>query len=260
MVRPMLASSLLLLALLCVIILLPLTLSAQTVPFKAKESPEVMALRAQLELMRQYDQRLLSTVYWALGTLAVVAVALVGFGWFANFRVYERDKSALSSELKALISSDVGQISSKLENRFQEFQGSLHSTASQSIQSMKEAAKEQVAPINARIEHIRERLDEVDYRLGEFEVFQWEQLGVPLNALSRRINLLQRAANSKQDHRIAANLEAIKKILEAVVAKNDSLMSSELTNLSMILDALPSQHSILASATKSLLAKVRVYR
>ena len=55
-------------------------------------------LRAQLEVMKQYDQRLLNTVYWALGTLAAVAAALVGFGWFANFRVYERDKNALAQE------------------------------------------------------------------------------------------------------------------------------------------------------------------
>jgi len=39
-----------------------------------KDDPaEVAVLNAQLSLMRDYDQRLLSTVYWSLGTIATIA-------------------------------------------------------------------------------------------------------------------------------------------------------------------------------------------
>ena len=47
----------------------------------------------------ELSTRLLNTVYCSLGTLANVTALLIGFGWFANFRVYERDKGAMRTEL-----------------------------------------------------------------------------------------------------------------------------------------------------------------
>lgn len=61
---------------------------------------EVQVLRAQLEDAKRFQDQILNTVYWALGTLAAVTVALTGFGWLANFRVYERDKATLERELQ----------------------------------------------------------------------------------------------------------------------------------------------------------------
>ncbi len=37
-------------------------------------SAEVSALRAQLDTMREYDQRIIGTVYWGLGTAAALVV------------------------------------------------------------------------------------------------------------------------------------------------------------------------------------------
>jgi len=58
-------------------------------------STEATLLNAQLELMRQYDQRIIATVYWSLGSFITMIVVLVGFSWFTNFKVYERDRDAL---------------------------------------------------------------------------------------------------------------------------------------------------------------------
>ena len=68
-----------------------------------KPSDEVIALRAQLELMHQYDQRLLSTVYWSLTVVVALVLALITIIGFLNLRVYERDKAALKQELVGLI-------------------------------------------------------------------------------------------------------------------------------------------------------------
>jgi hypothetical protein len=56
-------------------------------------------LRGQLTEIRRSEDRLLTTVFWALGTCAGIVFLLVGFSWFLNFRVYERDKQALKQDL-----------------------------------------------------------------------------------------------------------------------------------------------------------------
>lgn len=74
--------------------------SQQASATAAAPSEEAQILRAQLEQMRDTDQKLLSTVHWSLGTLALLAVLLVGFNWYVNFRQYERDKERLAAELR----------------------------------------------------------------------------------------------------------------------------------------------------------------
>lgn len=60
----------------------------------------IEGLRAQNELLKSFDQRLLATVYWAFGFLGTVAVALFVFGWWTNARINEREFRALSSEIR----------------------------------------------------------------------------------------------------------------------------------------------------------------
>jgi hypothetical protein len=60
---------------------------------------QIELLESQLTAIREYNSSLLQTVYWSLGVVVVLAVALVGFGWFTNFRVYERDKNSIRQEL-----------------------------------------------------------------------------------------------------------------------------------------------------------------
>lgn len=64
---------------------------------------ETLVLRAQLAEVHRFQEQILSTVYWSLGTLAGITVLLVGFGWWTNFRVYERDKQSLEKELRSTL-------------------------------------------------------------------------------------------------------------------------------------------------------------
>src|SRR6266581_4289412 len=75
----------------------------------------LIALRAQLELMRSFQDSLLSTVYWSLGVLLVIVAVLVGFGWFANFRVYQRDLEGLKRELEVLVAKSLAELKGALE-------------------------------------------------------------------------------------------------------------------------------------------------
>jgi hypothetical protein len=65
-----------------------------------KPSDEVIVLRAQLETMRQYDQRLLETVYWSLASLGAVVLLIVGLGWYTNFRLYKREVNDIKREIQ----------------------------------------------------------------------------------------------------------------------------------------------------------------
>ena len=58
-----------------------------------------------IAMSTQFDQRLLTTVFWALGLVATFAVGLAGFSWFSNYRAYERDKASIKEELRTGMSA-----------------------------------------------------------------------------------------------------------------------------------------------------------
>jgi hypothetical protein len=138
---------------------------------------EVAALRAQIELMRQYDQRLVETVYWGLGTVITVAIALVGFGAFANFRLYDRDRAALQQELATALQREKDALAQELEKARRDAERSrLQAEQAQAKQmtdrfnALEKSSSERIntATIGLRRE-VNERHDELSSSLKEMQ-------------------------------------------------------------------------------------------
>src|ERR1017187_9814928 len=49
-------------------------------------------MEKELQDSKDFTQHILATVYFCLGTVIVVLLAMVGFGWYQNVRAYEKDK------------------------------------------------------------------------------------------------------------------------------------------------------------------------
>lgn len=64
---------------------------------------QIEVLKAQVEVMKSYQDKFLSTVYWSLGTVAALVVFLAGINWFTNNRNLEKEaqlqKETIQNEL-----------------------------------------------------------------------------------------------------------------------------------------------------------------
>lgn len=77
---------------------------------------QVKLLESQVAMLREFHGAILDTVYWALGGTFLVLSLLVGFGWFANLKVYDRDKQALQADLDAQIRVALSNLNSTFAN------------------------------------------------------------------------------------------------------------------------------------------------
>jgi hypothetical protein len=91
--------------------------------------PKVQALQAEVQVMKEFTQHILATVYFALGAVIVVLIAMIGFGWYQNFRVFERDKEVLRHSLVGMLKEETANgfrvLDAKATERFQAYDDNI---------------------------------------------------------------------------------------------------------------------------------------
>ncbi len=80
------------------------------------DAERIAVLQAQMELMRDYHEKILDTVYWSLGGLAGVVLLVVGLGWYTNFRIYKREVEDIKKAVESNIRLEIIEIA-KQESR-----------------------------------------------------------------------------------------------------------------------------------------------
>jgi len=205
--------------------------------------------------MRQYDQRLLNTVYWSLGVLATVAVFLVGFGWFANFRQYERDKTALRQELRTFIQEEF----SRIQGVLQVDMDKRHEAVSKSVRALVSEASDAIRrELMAKTENLGRELKHVIYRIKGQEAMLQEEKGVLTNALRCHSEMIV-AALELDPFWVSKALDEMHRVLKSISQQPGKIRpdAEQIRQISEILNKIPPEHSVVLSSVRDLLAAIR---
>lgn len=166
----------------------------------SQDLENVKVLQTQLEVTKSFQNNLLQTVYWSLGTLATLAVLLVGFGWYTNFRVYERDKKALSEELHSQASVEWEKLRLSMESQHNEFSMLISEKIANEIQSGQSLLREQITSLKTSTENdikfIKKEMKSDQHRLAseilEIKHDEWVKKKVFVNAFRCSTTILAR--------------------------------------------------------------------
>jgi hypothetical protein len=220
--------------------------SAQQKPAQDPSATEQIAiLKAQLKAQEDFQDSILSTVYWALGVSTGIAIFLIGFSWFNNRGMHERDVSSIRNELL-------------VELRKQ--QDSARDTIAESVEVKTMAALEaELSKIRTSIDVISGRNKktriELDYLKHTTEIRHWTALDVQANVLTSYMALLNTAITDQDDYEIAEALAGIR----ATLPKLDTILASEIPEIVAALEKLPTKHATHIEPIKKILAQIKTY-
>jgi hypothetical protein len=206
----------------------------------AQAQQQIVVLEAQLKLMRDYDTRLVSTVYWSLATLAGVTFILVGFGWFANFRVYERDKNVLREELNL-----------NLRERIDQAEASVTKISNEQIQRVESSVER---TIEGRLNSIRHDVLELQYDQAAMELRMWVDRKVPENELRVAGQMIEIAVSEDNEYHVGRALDVVMHALASGAKPN----ANDVRRLTSVIDTLPREHQVNADAAREALRRSQI--
>ncbi len=240
---------------------------------ESQPDSEAAILRAQLDVMRQYDERLLQTVYWALGTALALVVFAASAGWYVNVRLYEREKEALRSELHLALETKIRDISESVQQDVQEAQTSLDDALTdmgkdlreqtnrrfQEIEKLaREAGKAAADTLQAQFKQMQHDMMYMENTTLRRDAETWRERGVHTNELRAYIRSLSLATqlmefSSANEWLVARALEGIQGALEAGGRPD----VQGLTKITALLGTLPDEYSIEVERLRALLSTSR---
>lgn len=230
------------------------------------EFNEVKLLQRQLEDSRRFQDQILSTVYWSLGILAAVAMLLVGFGWFVNFRVYERDKASLERDLRTQMNEDV-----------RTFKTQANEAAAASTASLEQSLVTQLAAAEKRnTAQVKELLDALEQKIlarvaanaSELRSLKWRVLHLQLeeklearqswqekkilrNVLQASVSALEIANEIGYENGVAQVLDFVTNDISTILtAKATPIDNFLVAQLIAALDAVKGGHAHAAATLK----------
>lgn len=207
------------------------TTQRDTVPsIRALASTDSLILlqRREIEILREYDESLLNTVYWALGGVFTLAAVLLASGWWVNFRLYERDKNAMREELLVAAQQEIRAQEARLreearhnQDQFTEELRLLRTQVQEALPALRDdvrkeaesAATSALNPIARKLNKLDHELTELRIDLLEEEVESLRKRG-PTLAVQKCIEWLRLSIRHNNPFNVEAALQALIALVE----------------------------------------------
>ncbi|EOU9527334.1 hypothetical protein ACOJBV_003631 [Vibrio cholerae] len=249
----------------------------------------VIELKAQLQemkirndLLEKHQSSLLSTIHWSLSFLGGVTILLIGYGWWSNSKVHEKDKQELKQEISSLLgewevrikldNADVISEQSKtIDNkliRFDEQLKGVEKYLDEKLEKLFDESRSSDEKLSQKVDSLAQLTSTLIVKqtmLGSdvFDVEErvWELKGITANVLLTQAQGLDAARELGSDYgfRIKHILSRIQKTLESFTkTSNPTLKSYFVDNLKKSLNNLDSIYSVEVSEVLELLDKVKI--
>lgn len=181
----------------------------------SNELDRIEILEEKLEIISEYNDRLMSTLQWSLGTMITVFLVIFGLNWFINYRQYRTDIENFKDSVINSLSTETKKITAKMNQDFGRKNKKFETHSEQIIE-------EQITQLNKKIEgyfqnerrNNNSKFNSIDQELTSCKLQDlktqaeiWKMQGVYANAISRYVDMINLDPNHATIEFTLSNLE-----------------------------------------------------
>lgn len=205
-----------------------LTVFAQETEIGAvSATDQIQTLENKVDLLNQINEKILNTIYWALGGLGGIFLGIVGLNSYQNFSLNKQKIDTIKGELQSELSDSFLKFQDKNKNNF----AILSEGVSQKIKLEADALKKKFQP---QIDDLRGNYHSLKRENLKRSAFEDREGG----RLYLLIEMLEMDIKRNWDFEINESLDYISKNLD-----NPGVDSEDLTELQRVLVKLPLEYS-----------------
>jgi len=211
---------------------------------------QIEVLKAQVDVMKSYQDNFLSTVYWSLGGVVSIVFILVGYNWLTNFKSQEKEIQLL----KDLISKEV--LMAK-QNLVKEIDDSKKESFENLLGSINDETKKRIQPIEIKIRDLFKNVNGNKYSLLIIEYEKWISKKVYGNAVITSLELIEISLAIGYDYYIEESLEKLIQVLEKGINEKDkaTIDVNATKAISEVLSKLNNHHDSIKLKIQNLIIK-----
>ncbi|MGM6659083.1 hypothetical protein [Vibrio parahaemolyticus] len=250
------------------------------------DSKLVRTLEAQLEhmkaknqLLKEYQSSLLDTVYWSLSFLGGITVLLIGYGWWSNSKIHEKDKQEIKQEISTLvkewevrikldntelnkeqlktIDAKMGRVSDQLRDTEKSLKKQLDAY-NEDFKNSNIAISEKVSSLESDVSDLNSAKVQLQIDLSLVEERVWDTRGVISNVLLTQAEGIESALELGKDGTIDLILIRLKETLENLLnSPTPELKPFFIDSVRSVLIKLDRPYSVKVSEVLELLDKIK---
>jgi len=190
---------------------------------------EIETLNVKFELLNTLNTKILNTIYFALGGIGTLVLAIIGLNFFQNFRLNERKVDSIQEELESKISVDIQEAMATLDNKLKSIRERVEKESQKSTKQLR-------TELSGKFEDLEDDLKELDRKalLLETNIIKESR---PSIHFSNLIKVLDYDIKKDWDFRTNDTLDEISKALNTYQPHAEYL-----SNLQLLLDKLPEDY------------------
>jgi hypothetical protein len=215
---------------------------------------DAQAYKLLYENNLQANEKILQTVYWSIGSIFFVLLALVGANWWTSHKGYKQDIENIAKETRAQMESIERQHSETIQNRINDINQEIRDELVKHKDSLALIITPQIEGlrnhINDNIKALTDKMAKTDKNITEWVkkemIKQQEQIlnmkidllekeakdaeKVPIVSLNYYLDALEIAIKIQNDYQIASLLKEVAGTLQQVDELDDYVSPERINN------------------------------
>ncbi|ELN6935675.1 hypothetical protein RZY63_000907 [Vibrio alginolyticus] len=241
---------------------------------------QLAQVKIKNDLLKEYQSSLLSTVYWSLSFLGGITVLLIGYGWWSNTKIHEKDKQEIKQEVSNLlnewevkikldstefIKEQSKNIDTKIGRVFDQLKETEKSTKeqldkySEDSKTINKLLAEKVVLLESSASSLKSSQALIRSDISDIEERLWDTRGVISNVLLTQAEGIENALELTSDARIQLILKRLKDTLVKLLnSPNPELKPYFINTIKNALTKLDGKYAVEVSEALELLDKIKV--